>query len=79
IVLGGYFAVFGRHLVDAAQRVLDDRRITPNPGRVIVTASTLGLSNAARGGAHLALEGIFQDPSEVPVRPESSDGHAWSH
>ncbi|MCX5208329.1 ROK family transcriptional regulator [Kitasatospora sp. NBC_00240] len=70
IVLGGYFAVFGRYLVDAAQRVLDNRRITPAPGRVLVTASTLGLSNAARGGAQLALEGIFQDPSDIPLRPE---------
>ncbi|MDQ0312788.1 putative NBD/HSP70 family sugar kinase [Kitasatospora herbaricolor] len=73
IVLGGYFAVFGRYLVDAAQRVLDDRRIAPTPGRVVVTASTLGLSNAARGGAHLALEGIFQDPSVVPLRPVAAD------
>ncbi|MFD7987981.1 ROK family protein [Kitasatospora indigofera] len=73
IVLGGYFAVFGRHLVDPAQRILDDRRITPTPGRVVVTASTLGLSNAARGGAHLALEGIFQDPSVVPFRPVAED------
>ncbi|WP_078896641.1 ROK family transcriptional regulator [Streptomyces sp. NRRL S-495] len=77
IVLGGYFAVFGRYLVDAAQRVLDERRIAPTSGRVVVTASALGLSNAARGGAHLALEGIFQDPSVVPVRPVEAEGDAW--
>ncbi|MFC9331584.1 ROK family protein [Kitasatospora sp. NPDC057015] len=73
IVLGGYFAVFGRYLVDTAQQILDDRRITPTAARVIVTASALGLSNAARGGAQLALAGIFQDPSDVPVRPEPED------
>ncbi|MFF2042778.1 ROK family protein [Kitasatospora sp. NPDC058170] len=78
IVLGGYFAVFGRYLVDAVQRVLDDRRIAPTAERVVVTASALGLSNAARGGAHLALEGIFQDPSVVPVRPVAQDDGARS-
>ncbi|MFC9330717.1 ROK family protein [Kitasatospora sp. NPDC057015] len=70
IVLGGYFAVFGRYLVDPVQQVLDDRRIVPGTEPVVVSASTLGLSNAARGGAHLTLEGIFQDPSDVPFRPE---------
>ena len=78
IVLGGYFAVFGRYLVDEAQRVLDDRRITPTAERVVVATSTLGLSNAARGGAHLTLEGIFQDPSDVPVRPAPTNDDAWS-
>ncbi|MFJ4675051.1 MULTISPECIES: ROK family protein [unclassified Kitasatospora] len=70
IVLGGYFAVFDRYLVGPAQEFLDRRRISPGSQQVVVSASALGLSNAARGGAHLALEGIFQDPSDVPVRPE---------
>ncbi len=69
IVLGGYFAVFGRYLVDDAQRVLDARRIAPTTERVVVASSVLGLSNAARGGAHLTLESIFFDPTGVPVRP----------
>ncbi|WP_217712123.1 ROK family transcriptional regulator [Kitasatospora sp. NA04385] len=70
IVLGGYFAVFGRYLVGPAQEFLDRRRIAPGSPQVVVRASELGLSNAARGGALLALEGIFQDPSDIPVRPE---------
>lgn len=68
IVLGGYFAVFGRYLVDAVQRVLDERRIRPTAERVVVAASTLGLSNAAQGGAYLTLEGIFLDPTSAPER-----------
>ncbi|MEV7214515.1 ROK family transcriptional regulator [Kitasatospora cineracea] len=76
IVLGGYFAVFGRYLVGPAQEFLDRRRIAPGSQQVVVSASELGLSNAARGGAHLALEGIFQDPSDVPVRPEPADGES---
>ncbi|MFF4343022.1 ROK family protein [Kitasatospora sp. NPDC001540] len=78
IVLGGYFAVLERYLVGSVQQVLDDRRISPGSPRVVVSASALGLSNAARGGAHLTLEGIFQDPSDVPVRPEPTDGGTWS-
>ncbi|GLW72757.1 transcriptional regulator [Kitasatospora phosalacinea] len=77
IVLGGYFAVLERYLVGPVQQFLDDRRISPGSPRVVVSASALGLSNAARGGAHLTLEGIFQDPSDVPVRPEPTDGGAW--
>ncbi|WP_441246996.1 ROK family protein [Kitasatospora sp. McL0602] len=70
IVLGGYFAVFGRYLVDTAQQLLDQRRIGPVAQRVVVAVSTLGLSNAARGGACLALEGIFHDPTTAQLRPE---------
>ncbi|MCX4755393.1 ROK family transcriptional regulator [Kitasatospora purpeofusca] len=77
IVLGGYFAVFGRYLVEPAQQILDERRIAPTTERVVVAASTLGLSNAARGGAQLALAGIFQDPSVVPVRPAPEDDDTW--
>ncbi|MCC9306170.1 ROK family transcriptional regulator [Kitasatospora sp. RB6PN24] len=74
IVLGGYFAVFGRYLIDKAQRHLDDRRISPTATHVVVTASTLGLSNAAQGGAYLALETIFHDPSVVEVRESQQPG-----
>ncbi|GGV24872.1 hypothetical protein GCM10010495_45710 [Kitasatospora herbaricolor] len=68
IVLGGYFAVFGRYLVDEAQQFVDRRRISPAAPRVVVAASTLGLSNAAQGGAHPTLEPLFNDPSGVRVR-----------
>ncbi|MCX5208069.1 ROK family transcriptional regulator [Kitasatospora sp. NBC_00240] len=68
IVLGGYFAVFGRYLVDEAQQLVDARRISPAAPRVVVAASTLGLSNAAQGGAQLTLEPLFNDPSGVRVR-----------
>ncbi|MFE2918301.1 ROK family protein [Kitasatospora indigofera] len=74
IVLGGYFAVFGRYLVDEAQRFVDRRRISPAAPRVVVAASALGLSNAAQGGAQLTLEPLFNDPSAVQVRATVSHG-----
>ena len=68
IVLGGYFAVFGRYLIEKVQRYLDGRRISPKAARLVVAGSALGLSNAAHGGAYLALEAIFHDPSEARIR-----------
>ncbi|MEV6008389.1 ROK family transcriptional regulator [Streptomyces sp. NPDC051976] len=72
IVLGGYFAYFGGYLLDEVQRSLDARKISPTSERILVTASTLGLSNAARGGAQLTLERIFHNPTAVPPRTEGA-------
>jgi hypothetical protein len=32
-----------------------------------VVLSTLGFTAAVRGGAHVALEAVFQDPTRVPI------------
>lgn len=66
IVLGGYFASFPDQLVGPVKSALDVRRMDEG-SEVIVAASALGLSAAARGGALTALEGVFEDPTTVPA------------
>ncbi len=63
IVLGGYFAYFADHLIDRVQSELTARVMAPDAGGCTVLASTLGFSAAARGGASLALDAVYQDPS----------------
>lgn len=71
IVLGGYFAFFGEHLLGPIRDILRERALTDSVPEV--SASTLGLTSAARGGAHLALETVFRDPGAVdPPRGATS-------
>ena len=44
----------------------------------LVTISRLGLLSAARGGAHLALERVFQDPTIIPARSATDTVHPAS-
>ncbi|MDQ2755579.1 MAG: ROK family transcriptional regulator [Actinomycetota bacterium] len=67
VVLGGYFALLGDLLVEPVTRTLRDRALSDSVPTV--TASTLGLTSAARGGAHLALDLVFRDPGAVPPPP----------
>lgn len=64
LVLGGYFASFGEHLLAPIASALDERRMDEG-SEVIVAASALGLSAASRGGALTALDGVFEDPTTV--------------
>jgi predicted NBD/HSP70 family sugar kinase/predicted transcriptional regulator len=63
IVLGGYFAYFGDHLIERVRTVVDERVMAPNVGGCEIMLSILGFSAAARGGAYHALEPVYQDPS----------------
>ncbi|MFJ6632324.1 ROK family protein [Streptomyces sp. NPDC091376] len=65
IVLGGYFAHFGDYLVDRVRGELSARVMAHEAGRCEVMLSTLGFSAAARGGAYMALDSVYQDPSGV--------------
>ncbi|WP_392672257.1 ROK family protein [Streptomyces sp. LN785] len=65
IVLGGYFAHFGDHLIDRVRGELTARVMAPEAGRCDVVLSTLGFSAAARGGAYLALDSVYQDPGAI--------------
>ncbi|WP_232547310.1 ROK family transcriptional regulator [Propioniciclava soli] len=66
IVLGGYFAWFGAFIIPVAETRLQARALDAgNHARVV--ASELGLMAAARGGAFLALEDVFADPTLVPA------------
>ena len=67
-LLGGYFAVLGRFLARA-----DDRRAARRgssaptwPARGS-SCPPSGFTAAVRGGAHVALESVFDDPTLVPA------------
>lgn len=67
IVLGGYFAVVGRYLMEPMTVELRARVFAPELGGARVVLSTLGFTAAVRGGAHVALQSVFDDPTLVPV------------
>lgn len=65
IVLGGYFTWFPEELVVPADAYVRASRLNTFGDKVSVVASTLGLTAAARGGAHDALAGVFLDPTSL--------------
>ena len=71
VVLGGYFAVLGRFLLEPMGAELRARVFGPDLAGARVALSTLGFTAAVRGGAHLALEAVFDDPTVVAERPAS--------
>ncbi len=64
VVLGGYFAYLADYLVGPVTSHVTERLVSAD-ARCDVRGSTLGLTAAARGGAHLALETVFRDPVNV--------------
>ena len=67
IILGGYFAVLGRFLTEPMTAELRARVFGPDLAGARVVLSTLGFTAAVRGGAHVALESVFDDPTLVPL------------
>ena len=67
IILGGYFAVLGRFLTEPVTAELRARVFGPELAGARVVLSTLGFTAAVRGGAHVALESVFDDPTVVPL------------
>lgn len=65
LILGGYFAALGDFVLDAMFAELDQRVVAPNRGNCSVELSTLGFTAAGRGGAHVALEAVLNDPTSV--------------
>ncbi|MFC6706462.1 ROK family transcriptional regulator [Flexivirga alba] len=65
LVLGGYFPWFEEWFTRSVDDVLQARMIGHTATPVQVSVSRLGLSAAARGGALLALETVFEDPTAV--------------
>lgn len=68
IVLGGYFAFFADLLTPAVDERLRARRLDDGSLARLET-SELGLMAAARGGAVLALEDVFADPTTIRSHP----------
>lgn len=68
LVLGGYFASLGEHLLEPLLDEMRGRVIAPEAGACRVALSTLGFAAASRGGAHVALEAVLDDPTIAAVR-----------
>ncbi|MEU6990112.1 ROK family transcriptional regulator [Streptomyces sp. NPDC046465] len=62
VVLGGYFTHFGDYLIDRVRAEFAARVMAPEAGGCEIVLSSLGFSAAARGGACLALDRVYQDP-----------------
>jgi predicted NBD/HSP70 family sugar kinase len=67
IVLGGYFAVVGDFLMERLTAELAAQVFAPETAGARVVLSTLGFTAAVRGGAHVALDSVFRDPTIVPA------------
>ena len=65
IVLSGYFAEVGHHMRPAIEEQLLAGVLAPHAGGTRVELSTLGFTAAVRGGAAIALESVFADPTIV--------------
>ncbi|HET6938460.1 MAG TPA: ROK family transcriptional regulator [Nocardioides sp.] len=75
IVLSGYFAAVGEHMREAIETRLRADVLAPDAGGTRIELSTLGFTASVRGGAALALETVFADPSRVE-RPTAAAGAA---
>ena len=74
-MLSGYFAEVGQHMRPAVEAQLQAGVLAPRAGGTRVELSTLGFTAAVRGGATVALESVFADPTRVerqPVAPKES-------
>ncbi|WP_371790448.1 ROK family protein [Streptomyces sp. NBC_01471] len=65
VVLGGYFTHIGGLILERVRRTVRDRVMAPAAGSCEVLLSGLGFTAAARGGAYLALDTVYQDPGAV--------------
>lgn len=70
IVFGGFVAVLADHLLPAIEEQLAARVLAPSIGECSIAVSTLGFTAAARGGATVALEPVFADPTSFRVDRE---------
>jgi predicted NBD/HSP70 family sugar kinase len=68
IVLSGYFAAVGEHMRPAIEDRLRAGVLAPDAGGTRVELSSLGFTAAVRGGAQLALDAVFADPTRVERR-----------
>ena len=76
IVLSGYLAEVGRHLRPAVEAQLEAGVLAPRAGGTRVELSTLGFTASVRGGAILALESVFADPTRVERQLVTPQGEA---
>ncbi|MFF0342529.1 ROK family protein [Kribbella sp. NPDC004875] len=65
LVLGGYFAVLGPWLQEPLEQAMRERVLAPDGGGCRVVRSGLGFAAAVRGGAQIAVDQVFADPTEM--------------
>lgn len=65
VILGGYFTHIGDLMLERVREVVHERVMASDAGGCEVRLSALGFAAAARGGAYLALDAVYQDPGAV--------------
>ncbi|CAI9416320.1 ROK family transcriptional regulator [Nocardioides sp. T2.26MG-1] len=76
VVLSGYYAALGRHLLPAMEQQLAAGVVAPQVGGTRVVVSTLGFAAAVHGGATVVLDTVFHDPTIVARPPAAVPGGA---
>src|SRR6478735_4163963 len=71
VVLSGYFAEVGERMRPAIEEQLSAGVLAPQAGGTRVELSTLGFTAAVRGGAAVAVDAVFADPTRVARRTPS--------
>ncbi len=66
IVLSGYLGEIGAWIKDDVEAELADGVLAPDAGGTRIVLSTIGFSAAVRGGAAVAIEHVYDDPTLVP-------------
>jgi predicted NBD/HSP70 family sugar kinase len=66
IVLSGYLGEVGAWIQADVEAGLASGVLAPESGGTRITLSTLGLSAAVRGGAVVAIDHVYEDPTLVP-------------
>jgi predicted NBD/HSP70 family sugar kinase len=66
IVLSGYLGEIGSWIQDDVEAELASGVLAPDAGGTRVALSTIGFSAAVKGGAAVAIEHVYDDPTLVP-------------
>jgi predicted NBD/HSP70 family sugar kinase len=66
IVLSGYLGEIGSWIQDDVEAELASGVLAPDSGGTRVALSTIGFSAAVKGGAAVAIEHVYNDPTLVP-------------
>jgi predicted NBD/HSP70 family sugar kinase len=66
IVLSGYLGEIGSWILDDVEAELASGVLAPDAGGTRVALSTIGFSAAVKGGAAVAIEHVYDDPTLVP-------------
>lgn len=66
IVLSGYLGEIGAWIKDDVEAEVARGVLAPDSGGTRIALSTIGFSAAVRGGAAVAIEHVYEDPTLVP-------------